>query len=172
MGNAKRVLNWGILSTATINRSLIPAIRESNGNNVFAIASRKYETAIKFAKKWDVQKVFKSYSELLDDSEIDVVYVPLPNSMHAEWAVKAMKAGKHVLCEKPLALSTVQVDDMTRVAHENGVVLSEALMYRHSNEVLEVKKLIEDGAIGSLCFVRGGFRVNTNYSVDNIRFHG
>ena len=98
-----------------------------------------------------------SYEALLADPEIDVVYIPLPNHLHAEWTIEAARAGKHVLCEKPLALSVEDVDAMTAVCREAGVVLAEAFMYRHHPQTLKVKQLLDEGRIGALRFLRGSF---------------
>ena len=100
-----RVLQWGIISTARINRSLIPPLRMSQRNQLRAVASRSEEKARQYAQEWEIPCAYGSYEELLADPEIDVVYIPLPNAMHKEWTVKAAQAGKHVLCEKPLAVT-------------------------------------------------------------------
>jgi xylose dehydrogenase (NAD/NADP) len=93
-----KVLNWGLLSTANINRALIPPIKNSERNELVAVASRDADKAKDYAKKWEIPKTFGSYQALLDDPGIDVIYISLPNSLHAEWAIKAAQSGKHVLC--------------------------------------------------------------------------
>src|SRR5262245_14755423 len=100
-----KVLNWGLLSTARINRALIPPLRSSKRNRLLAVASRAKDSADRFAREWKIPQAYGSYEELLAHPEIDVIYNPLPNHLHAEWTIKAVEAGKHVLCEKPLALS-------------------------------------------------------------------
>jgi len=150
-------LGWGILGTARINRMLIPPLRLSPGNRLVAVASRELARADAYAREWQIGRAYGSYEELLADPEIDAVYVPLPNHLHAEWTIKAARAGKHVLCEKPLALSLDEVDAMSAACREAGVVLAEAFMYRHHPQTLKVKELLDAGAIGRLRFLRGSF---------------
>jgi xylose dehydrogenase (NAD/NADP) len=150
-------LRWGLLGTARINRRLIPPLRVSPGNRLRAVASRDAERAAAYAREWGIARAYGSYEELLADGEIDAVYVPLPNHLHAEWAIRAARAGKHVLCEKPLALSVAEVDAMAAAAGEREVVLTEAFMYRHHPQTLRVKQLLDEGAIGEPRFVRGSF---------------
>ena len=150
-------LRWGILGTARINRMLIPPLRVSPGNRLVAVASRDLARGEAYAREWEIGRVHGSYEALLADPEIDVVYIPLPNHLHAEWTIKAARAGKHVLCEKPLALTVEDVDAMTAACREAGVVLAEAFMYRHHPQTLKVKELLDAGAIGTLRFLRGSF---------------
>src|SRR5262249_15550038 len=103
-------LRWGLLSTARINRLIIPAIRGSARSEVTTVASRTLDRASAYAGEWQIPRALGSYDALLDDPAIDVVYIGLPNSLHVEWTVRALEAGKHVLCEKPLALSVDDVD--------------------------------------------------------------
>jgi len=153
----ERVLRWGLLGTARINRALIPPLRASAGNRLLAVASRDPATAGAYAAEWGIGRAHGSYEALLADPEIDAVYVPLPNHLHAEWTIRAARAGKHVLCEKPLALSPAEVDAMEVAAREAGVVVAEAFMYRHHPQTLKVKALVDDGAIGVPRFLRGTF---------------
>src|SRR5512145_648970 len=106
----KHPLRWGLLSTARINRALIPPIRKSRRSQLVAVASRSPEQAEAYARQWGIPRAFGSYQELLADPEIDAIYNPLPNALHAEWTIKALQAGKHVLCEKPLDVSPEAVD--------------------------------------------------------------
>ena len=152
-----RVLRWGLLGTARINRMLIPPLRASAGNRLLAVASRDAARANAYAKEWGIERAYGSYEELLADPDVDVVYVPLPNHLHAEWTIRAARAGKHVLCEKPLALSVAEVDAMEAAARQTDVVLAEAFMYRHHPQTLKVEDLVKAGAIGGLRFVRGTF---------------
>jgi xylose dehydrogenase (NAD/NADP) len=154
---SERVLQWGLLGTARINRMLIPPLRFSAGNRLLAVASRDAGTAAAYAKEWGIGRAHGSYEALLADPEIDAVYIPLPNHLHAEWTIRAARAGKHVLCEKPLALTVAEVDAMEAAAREGGVVLAEAFMYRHHPQTLKIKALVESGAIGAPRFVRGTF---------------
>jgi predicted dehydrogenase len=154
---AERILNWGLVSTARINRALITPLRASPRNRLAAVASRDLEHGRAYAAEWGIPRAFGSYEAMLADPDVDVVYISLPNSLHAEWAIKAMQAGKHVLCEKPLAVTLEEVDAMTAAARSTGRVLAEAFMYRHHPQTLKVKELIDTGAIGRLQVVRGGF---------------
>ncbi len=150
-------LRWGILGTARINRMLIPPLRVSPGNRLIAVASRDLARGEAYAREWEIGRVHGSYEALIADPEIDAVYIPLPNHLHAEWTIKAARAGKHVLCEKPMALTVDDVDAMASACREAGVVLAEAFMYRHHPQTLRVKELLDSGAIGTLLFLRGSF---------------
>ncbi len=150
-------LRWGLLGTARINRMVIPPLRASAGNRLLAVASRDLARATGYAKEWGIERAHGAYEALLADPEIDAVYIPLPNHLHAEWTIRAARAGKHVLCEKPLALTVAEVDAMGAAARESGVVLAEAFMYRHHPQTLKVKELVDAGAIGPVRFVRGTF---------------
>ncbi len=150
-------LNWGIISTARINRRVIPQLKIAARSNLRAVASRTTESAQVYAAEWRIPQAFGSYDALLASPEIDVVYISLPHSLHAEWAVKAAEAGKHILCEKPLALTVADVDRMTAAARANGVVLMEAFMYRTHPLMAKLKTLIADGLIGQVKLVRAKF---------------
>jgi len=154
---ADRVCRWGLLGTARINRMVIPPLRVSHGNRLLAIASRDTARATAYAREWGIERAHGSYEALLADPEIDAVYVPLPNHLHAQWTIEAARAGKHVLCEKPLALSVAEVDAMTSAAREAGVAVAEAFMYRHHPQTLKVRELVQAGAIGRVRFLRGTF---------------
>lgn len=152
-----KVLNWGLLSTARINRALIPPLRASKRNQLLAVGSRSQETADRYAHEWKVPRAHGSYEALLADPEIDVIYNPLPNHLHALWTIKAIEAGKHVLCEKPLALSVDEVDTVKEAARKHGRVVAEAFMYRHHPQTLKVQELVKSGSIGTLKLIRGSF---------------
>jgi predicted dehydrogenase len=152
-----RALRWGLLGTARINRRLIPPLRASRGNRLVAVASRDLARGEAYAREWGIDRVHGSYQALLDDPDVDVVYVPLPNHLHAEWSIRAARAGKHVLCEKPLALSVGEVDAMEQAARAAGVVLAEGFMYRHHPQTLRARELVAAGEIGDVRFVRGTF---------------
>jgi len=152
-----KLLNWGLLSTARINRSLIPPLRASKRNQLLAVASRSQESADAYARKWKIPRTHGSYEALLADPEIDVIYNPLPNHLHAEWTIKAVEAGKHVLCEKPLALSVDEVDAIAAAAQKYGRVVAEAFMYRHHPQTLKVQELVKSGSLGTLKLLRGSF---------------
>ncbi len=152
-----KILNWGLLSTARINRALIPPLNASKRTRLLGVASREQSSADAYAREWNIPRAYGSYEALLNDPEIDVVYNPLPNHMHAEWAVNALRAGKHVLCEKPLALTLDEVDAMIAASKESGKIVAEALMYRHHPQTLKVKELVDSGALGKLQLIKGCF---------------
>ncbi len=154
---SERVLNWGLLSTARINRALIPAIRSSKRNRLVAVASRRTDTAEAYAREWKIERALGSYEALLADPEIDVIYNSLPNNLHAEWSIRALQAGKNVLCEKPLALTPEEVDRMADAAKQSGKVLAEAFMYRHHPQTLKVQEIVESGQLGKLQLIKGAF---------------
>ncbi len=152
-----RILNWGLLSTARINRDVIPALRSSKRNRLLAVASRSGEKAQAYAREWKIERPLDSYEALLEDPQIDVIYNSLPNHLHAQWSIKALRAGKHVLCEKPLALTLDEVDAMEAAAKESGKVLAEAFMYRHHPVTLKAKEIADSGQLGRLQLIRGAF---------------
>ncbi len=152
-----RILNWGLLSTANINGALIPPLNASKRNRLLAVASRSQPTAEAYAREWEIPRALGSYEAMLGDPEIDVIYNSLPNNLHAEWTIKALRAGKHVLCEKPFALTLAEADAMIAASKETGKVLAEAFMYRHHPQTLKVKEMIESSSIGNLQTFRGAF---------------
>jgi D-xylose 1-dehydrogenase (NADP+, D-xylono-1,5-lactone-forming) len=154
---ANKVLNWGLLSTARINKALIPPLRASKRNRLLAVASRTQDSADKYAREWKIPRAHGSYEALLADPEIDVIYNPLPNHLHAEWTIKAVEAGKHVLCEKPLGLTVDEVDAMQSAARQHERVVAEAFMYRHHPQTLKVQELVKGGSLGTLKLIRGSF---------------
>ena len=154
---ANKVLNWGLLSTARINSALIPPLRASRRNRLLAVASRTQDSADKYAREWKIPGAHGSYEALLADPEIDVIYNPLPNHLHAEWTIRAVEAGKHVLCEKPLALTVDEVDAIRSAAGRHGRVVMEAFMYRHHPQTLKVQDLVKGGSLGALKLIRGSF---------------
>lgn len=154
---ADKVLNWGLLSTARINRALIPPLQVSKRNHLLAVASRTQEAADNYAREHKISRAYGTYEALLADPEIDVIYNPLPNHLHAEWTIKAIEAGKHVLCEKPLALSVDEVDALQAAARKHDRVVAEAFMYRHHAQTLKVQELVQNGSLGALKLIRGSF---------------
>ncbi len=150
-------LNWGLLSTARINRALIPPLQVSKRNHLLAVGSRSQESADAYAKEKKIERAYGSYESLLADPDIDVVYNSLPNHLHAGWTIKAVEAGKHVLCEKPLALGVEEVDAIKAASQKHGRVVAEAFMYRHHPQTLKVQEIVKDGSIGILKFIRGSF---------------
>jgi xylose dehydrogenase (NAD/NADP) len=156
-------IRWGLLSTAHINRRLIPAIRAAQQSDLVAVASRNLSKAQDYAATWEILQAFGSYAELLASDEVDVVYISLPNHLHAQWSIRAMQAGKHVLCEKPLALSVKDVDRMTTVSQQTGRMLMEAYMYRHHPQTKLAGEWVHSGRLGDICQVNAIF----NFTITN-----
>ncbi len=161
-------VRWGLLSTANINRKLIPAIRASSRGQLTAVASRNLAKVEAYAAEFEIPKAFDSYDKMLESDDIDAVYISLPNHLHAEWAVKALNSGKHVLCEKPFALSLEEVDQMKEAAEKNGRVLAEAFMYRHHPQTKTVGEWIRNGRLGDIIYLEAFFSFK-DMDADNVR---
>ena len=153
----ERILNWGLLSTAKINRALIKPLNASKRTRLLAVASRSQLSADTYAREWKIPRAYGNYDAFLADPEIDVIYNSLPNHLHAEWTIRALRAGKHVLCEKPLALTLEEVDAMSMASRETGKILMEAFMYRHHAQTLKVKEIADSGMLGKINFIRGSY---------------
>jgi xylose dehydrogenase (NAD/NADP) len=151
------IVRWGLLSTARINRRVIPAIRASARGRVVAVASRDQAVADSYASQWEIPRAFGSYEAMLESGDVDAIYNPLPNHLHAEWTIRALERGKHVLCEKPFALSLTDVDRMAEAARRSGRVLAEAFMYRHHPQTKQVGEWVRGGRLGEVTLVRGIF---------------
>jgi len=162
-------IRWGVLSTAAIADSLIPGLLAADGCELRGIASRSRDRAEAAAARWGC-RAYPSYEALLDDPAIDAVYVPLPNHLHAEWTIRALRSGKHVLCEKPLALSVGEVDRIGEAANTSGRLVLEAFMYRHAPRWRRAVDLVASGAIGRPRVVRVGFAFFVPTDLANIRF--
>jgi D-xylose 1-dehydrogenase (NADP+, D-xylono-1,5-lactone-forming) len=158
-------LRWGLLGTARINRLIIPAVRLSSRSVVAAVASRDGSRAAGYAAEWNIPRAYASYDDLLS-SDVDIVYLPLPNSLHAAWTLRALAAGKHVLCEKPLALTAADVTAVARTAALAGRVVAEGFMYRHHARTRRVQDLLADGAIGELRSIAGAFSYPRSRAAD------
>jgi xylose dehydrogenase (NAD/NADP) len=150
-------VRWGILSTARINRLLLAGARRSDRVDVVAVASREEARAQAFAHEHGVERAHGSYEALLADPEVEAVYIPLPNALHVEWSLRALEAGKHVLCEKPLTRRPDEVEAAFDVAERADRFLMEAFMYRHHPQTRRVVELVQEGAIGELRLVRSAF---------------
>lgn len=167
-----KTLRWGVLGTAAIARErIMPAIRESGNGVLAAIASRSKAKSKAAAAKFGIAKAYGSYEALLRDPDIDAVYIPLPNHLHAEWSIAAARAGKHVLCEKPAALHAAEAAAMVEAARKANVHLAEALMFRHHPLLAELKRRLQSGAIGELRLIRASFTCSGGLSANDIRFH-
>jgi len=161
-------VKWGILSTADINRKLIPGAHASPKVELLAVASRDKARAESFAREWNIERAYGSYEELFADPEVEAVYIPLPNTLHREWTIKAVDAGKHVLCEKPFSRHSEDVEAAFDAAERNDRLVSEAFMYRHNPQTARLTELVTEGAIGELRVVRAAFSY-AMYDETNIR---
>ena len=161
-------MKWGIVSTADINRKVIPGAHASEKVELLAVASRDQKRADAYAREWEIPRAYGSYEALLADPDVEAVYISLPNTMHVEWSIKALEAGKHVLCEKPFTRHPEEVDTAFDAAERTGRLLSEAFMYRHNPQTKKLAELVQGGAIGELRLVRSAFSYSL-YDPENIR---
>ncbi len=154
----KDKIRWGVLSTAKIGTNqVIPAMQQCNHAEIVAISSRKKETADECAARLGIPKSYGSYEEILEDPEIDAIYNPLPNHLHVPWTLKCLEHGKHVLCEKPLALTLDELEQVIRLKEQTGLKVGEAFMVKSHPQWLKVKELIQEGVIGKLELIHGFF---------------
>jgi predicted dehydrogenase len=164
-----RRLRWGILSTANIARTkVVPGMQRAARSEVVAVASRDLEAARRFARDLGIPRAHGSYEALLSDPDVDAIYLPLPNHLHLEWSLAAVRAGKHVLCEKPLALTAADAATMVAAAEDKGVLLMEAFMYRLHPSWVAVREMVQAGRIGRLQSVQSWFSYY-NDDASNIR---
>jgi D-xylose 1-dehydrogenase (NADP+, D-xylono-1,5-lactone-forming) len=161
-------VKWGILSTADINRKVIPGVRASEKAELTAVASRDQRRADEYAREWQIDRAYGSYEALLEDTDVEAVYISLPNTLHCEWSSRAVEAGKHVLCEKPLSRHVGDVESAFDAAERNGRIVMEAFMYRHNPQTARLRQLVDEGAIGDLRLVRSCFSYSL-YDAENIR---
>lgn len=166
----RRPFRFGILGTGNIARQFAQGVRGSARCGVRAVGSRTADAARAFAQTHDVANAHGSYDALLSDRDIDAVYVSLPNSMHHEWTIKALNAGKHVLCEKPIACSESEAKQMFDTARSRGLLLVEAFMYRSHPQTKAVLAEIAGGAVGRIKLIRTSFCYSTNKVHGNVRF--
>jgi len=150
-------LRLGLLSTARINDEILGAAKETDRVEIAAVGSRETATAEAYAAEHDIARAHGSYEALLADAEVDAVYIPLPNALHHEWTMKALAAGKHVLCEKPYSRHPEEVEAAFAAAETAGLVLMEAFMYRHHPQTRHVEQLVREGTLGRLLSIRGCF---------------
>lgn len=150
----KKTVRWGVLGCSGIGKSrTIPGLLACENAELYAIAGRNEEKLKVYAEPFAPKKLYTDYQALLDDENVDAVYLPLPNGIHMEWVKKAAAAGKHILCEKPMALTEEQVREMFAAAKEHGVLLEEAYAYRHAQLVQKVKEIVDSGAIGRIRYL-------------------
>lgn len=170
MSTSTSNIRWGILSCARVaRRRWIPAIRDTAGGTVTAIASRSADKARQWAQEQQIPTSYGSYQELLDDPDIDAIFIGLPNSLHHPWTIKALQAGKHVLCDKPLSINADQAQAMVTTAEKNQLLLVEGFMYQFNHQHNLIRRWLDEGKIGTLKMVRIGFSALFD-QLDNIRF--
>ncbi len=163
-------VKWGVLGTANIaSWGTIPGMKLAEDCELYAIAGRSLEKAERYKQEFGFQKAYGSYEELIADKEAEAIYIPLPNNLHMKWVKEALKAGKHVICEKPMALNAGEAKEMFDCAKENGVFLMEAYAYLHSPYIESLKKDIAEGTIGDVDYIETAF-VTQGYKED-IRLH-
>ena len=165
-------VRWGVLSTARINRLVLAGARSATSAEVVAVASRDTARAEAYAREHGVERAHGSYEALLADPEVDAVYIPLPNALHVEWTLRALEAGKHVLCEKPLSRRAREVEEAFDLAEREGLVLSEGFMFRHHAQTRTIGRLVAEGAIGRLRVIRAqfSFELAAVHGSDDARF--
>jgi len=150
-------MRWGLLSTANINRAILEGARRTDEATVVAVASRDRSRAEQYAREHGLERAHGSYEALLEDPDVDAVYVSLPNSLHVPWSIRALEAGKHVLCEKPLTRRAAEAEEAFAAAEQAGRLLAEAFMWRHHPQARRLKALLDEGRIGRLRLVRATF---------------
>lgn len=159
MTTQARKIRWGVLGWARIAReNVIPAIQRSKNSEFYAIASRDTAKLSECRARFPAVRTYQSYDQLLRDGEVDAVYIPLPNSMHLEWVIKSAAHGKHVLCEKPIALDAGECRELTAACAANGVKLMEAFMYRYTDRTRKVLEIVRSGVFGEIKFISSTFR--------------
>lgn len=164
-----RKIKWGVLGTADIaRRCTIPGMKKAENCCLYGIAGRSKDKVDQFKKEFGFEKSYYSLDEMLEDENIEAVYIPLPNTLHKEWVLKASAKGKHILCEKPLSGTEADVKEMVEACEKAGVVFMEAFAYLHSPLVASVKETLASGEIGELSFMESIF-ITPGYTLENIR---
>jgi predicted dehydrogenase len=161
-------MKLGIVSTADINRKVIPGAHASPKVELVAVASRDQARAEAYAREWEIPRAYGSYEALLEDPEVDAVYISLPNTMHVEWSIRSVEAGKHVLCEKPLTRDPADAEAAFDAADRAQRILMEAFMYRHNPQTKRLRRLVDEGAVGDVRLIRSAFSYSL-YDEQNIR---
>ena len=162
-------VNWGVISTSSYGRErIVPAMMQGKNLTVSAIASREMATARSAAKELGIAKAYGSYQEILDDPDIEAVYIPLPNHLHVQWSAKAAEAGKHVLCEKPIAMNAAEAERLIEVRERTGMMIQEGYMVLTNPQLLRARELVREGRIGELRTIQGAISW-TNIDPDDVR---
>ena len=155
--------NWGILGPGFIaTRAIIPAIQGVSNSRVLAVASSNKERSREFSIRFGIERSYSGYQDLLDDPDVDVVYIALPNHLHREWTIRAAEAGKHVLCEKPLAMYAAECNEMIAACQQANILLMEAVMYRFHPRMLHLKQMLVAREPGDIRFLHAAFSFNFN----------
>ncbi len=162
-----KTLAWGIIGTGRIASVFARGVAGSQTGTLLAVGSRSQETADKFGETWDVPRRYSSYEALLADKDVQAVYISVPHPLHAEWAIKAAEAGKHVLCEKPIALNHAEAMAIVEAAHRNNVFLMEAFMYRCHPQTARLVELVRSGAIGQVRVIQATFSFHTQFNPES-----
>ncbi|MCI4667784.1 MAG: Gfo/Idh/MocA family oxidoreductase [Bacteroidia bacterium] len=152
-----QTLNWGILSTGNIAHQFVQDLALLNGHKISAVASRSQAKATAFADQYSIPKFFSDYHSLFNDEDVDIIYVATPHNSHMEWSLAAMEAGKHVLCEKPLAINSRQVQQMVQKSREKGVFFMEALWSRFNPSILAALEMVANGELGEINYIKADF---------------
>jgi D-xylose 1-dehydrogenase (NADP+, D-xylono-1,5-lactone-forming) len=161
-------VKWGIMSTANINRLFLEGARQASGVEIVAVGSRDGAKAEAYAQQNDIPRSHATYEALLEDPDVEAVYISLPNSLHVEWSIRALQAGKHVLCEKPLSRRPKDVEQAFDVADQNQRLLMEAFMWRHNPQTRRLTELLAEGAVGRIRMIRAAFGF-VERDQDNVR---
>jgi xylose dehydrogenase (NAD/NADP) len=159
-----------MISTAAIGAELVPAFRRAAANELIAVASRDPERAKSYAQQHGIPRSYAGYESLLEDEELDAVYIALPNALHGEWILASLEAGKHVLCEKPLTPTSAEAAELFDLASSHQLVLAEAFMYRHHPKTLRVREMLREGLIGELQTIRCSFSFRVVEPKSDIRY--
>ncbi len=166
-----RKLKWGILATGSIARTFARALKQASNGELFAVGSRSEQSAEKFAAEHQAPRYYGSYQQLLDDPDVDAVYICPPHPMHHEWVIKAAQAKKHILCEKPIAMNERETQEMVSAARNAGVMLMEAFMYRFHPQTRKVLELIRQGEIGEIRVIHGVYGFPSPFQPDKRIFN-
>ena len=163
-------LRWGVLGASKFAiEHLTPAIQLARNNSCKALASSSKEKAAAFVQLEPEVEIYRSYEELLADDRINAVYIPLPNTMHVDWTIRAIKSGKHVLCEKPIAMRAKEIDELIKLRNTTGLLVAEAYMIVHHPQWIKAKEIVQSGVLGDLIQVDAVFSYNNQADLENIR---
>ncbi|CAL8969536.1 dTDP-3,4-didehydro-2,6-dideoxy-alpha-D-glucose 3-reductase [Propionicimonas sp. T2.31MG-18] len=163
-------VRWGVLGVSWVNQLTLPGMTTADNAELVAIASFDDDRAREESARWGAQRWYRGFDALLADPDVEAVYLPLPNTKHSEWTIRALEAGKHVLCEKPLTPSSAEIERLIETSRRTGRLVMEALMYRFTPRWQRALQLIRDGAVGDPRVARLGLAFKQHYEGYNIRF--